>query len=62
LKGSVVLSLSLDVLAIGIILVPPERFAWVSADPKRVTLVKRTCFGLLLAAGFLIDQYISHPG
>ena len=62
MKGSVILSLALDVLAIGIMLIPPARLSRLSNDPLRVTRAKRVCFLLLLGAGFLIDHYISHPG
>jgi hypothetical protein len=62
MKGSVVLSLSLDVAAIGIMLIPPEKFARLSTNPKLVTNLKRGCFLGLLLSGWLIDHYISHPG
>ena len=62
MKGSVMLSLSLDVLAIGIMLVPVEKFAFLSRNGRAVTTAKRTCFLLLLLSGFLIDHFISHPG
>jgi hypothetical protein len=62
MKGSVALSLSLDVLAISVLLIPDEKFRWISARPKAVIFGKRVGFLLLLLSGFLIDQYISHPG
>ena len=62
MKGSVILSLSLDVLAIAIMLVPVEKFRFLSRNDRTVTTAKRTCFLLLLLAGFLIDHFISHPG
>jgi len=62
LKGSVILSLSLDVLAIVIMLIPAERYGFISRNSRTVTTAKRTCFLLLLLAGFLIDHFISHPG
>ena len=62
MKGSVILSLSLDVLAIGIMLIPAERLGFVSRNLRHVTIAKRTCFLLLLLAGFLIDTFISHGG
>jgi hypothetical protein len=62
MKGSVILSLSLDVVAIGIILIPDATFAPISTNKKWVGYGKRACFLALLLAGFLIDQYISHPG
>ncbi|MDR3671835.1 MAG: hypothetical protein P4L36_13390 [Holophaga sp.] len=62
MKGSVILSLSLDVLAIGVILIPDATFAPLSRNPKWVRNGKRICFLVLLLTGFLIDQYVSHPG
>jgi hypothetical protein len=62
MKGSVILSLSLDVLAIGVILIPDAKFAPLSSNPRWIRNGKRICFLLLLLSGFLIDQYISHPG
>lgn len=62
MKGSVILSLALDVSAIAIILVPDAKFTGITADPKWIRNGKRVCFGVLLLAGFLIDHYISHPG
>ena len=62
MKGSVVLSLSLDVLAIVIMLIPVEQFTFLSRNSRTVTPAKRTCFLLLLRAGFLIDHFISPPG
>ena len=62
MKGSVILSLSLDVVAIAILLVPDEKFKGITPDPKWIRNGKRAIFLVLIAAGFLIDQYISHPG
>jgi hypothetical protein len=62
MKGSVILSLALDVTAIGVMLIPEGKFSGISTNLKAVTFAKRTCFLLLLLAGFLIDHYISHPG
>lgn len=62
MRGSFVLSLVLDVSAIGIMLVPNRTFAPLSTDDRRVTFAKRACFLALLAAGFLIDQYVTHSG
>jgi hypothetical protein len=62
MKGSVVLSLSLDVVAIGILLIPDEKFLPLTRNPKWIRNGKRLCFLVLLLAGFLIDRYISHPG
>jgi hypothetical protein len=62
MKGSVILSLSLDVLAIAVILIPDAKFASFSGNPKRIRTGKIVCFLLLLLCGFLVDQYISHPG
>jgi hypothetical protein len=61
MKASVYLSLSLDVLAIVIILIPDAKYRRFSSNPKWIRNDKRICFLVLLLAGFLIDQYISHP-
>ena len=61
MKGSVILSLTLDVLAIAVVLVPDAEYAPLCKDPKWVRNGKRICFLVLLLGGFLIDQYISHP-
>ena len=60
MKGSVILSLSLDVLAIGVILVPDAKFVPLCKDPKWIRNGKRIGFLVLLLTGFLIDQYITH--
>jgi hypothetical protein len=60
MKASVILSLSLDVLAIVIMLVPAEKYRFISRDSRTVTTAKRTCFLVLLLAGFLIDTFVSH--
>ena len=62
MKGSVILSLSLDVLAIVIILIPDDKFLRFTRNKQWISNGKRACFLLLLATGFLIDHYISHPG
>lgn len=62
MKGTVILSLSLDVLAIVVLLVPDEKYAPLSRDPKWVRNGKRIVFLVLLVAGFLIDRYITHRG
>jgi hypothetical protein len=62
MKGSVILSLSLDVLAIGIMLIPDEKFLSMTPNKKWISNGKRICFLALLLTGFLIDHYISHPG
>jgi len=62
MKGSVILSLALDVSAIGFLLIPADRFRGLSTNPKVVSTIKRAGFFLLLISGFLIDHYISHPG
>lgn len=62
MKGSVILSLSLDVLAIGIMLIPDEKFVSITPNRKWITNGKRICFLVLLLTGFLIDKFISHPG
>ena len=61
MKGSVILSLSLDVVAIVVLLIPDEKFRPITPDPKWIRNGKRAVFLVLIAAGFLIDQYISHP-
>jgi len=62
MKGSVILSLALDVTAIGILLIPEGKFSRISTNLKTIIFAKRACFLLLLLAGFLIDHFISHPG
>jgi hypothetical protein len=62
MKGSVILSLSLDVVAIGILLIPDEKYLPLTSNPKWIRNGKRVCFLVLLLAGFLVDRYISHPG
>ena len=62
MKGSFILSLSLDILAIILLLVPDARYRWVSSNPKHVSFYKRGVVLLLLLAGFLIDRYITHRG
>ena len=62
MKGSVILSLSLDVVAIVILLIPDEKFHAITPNPKWIRNGKRALFLVLIGAGFLIDQYISHPG
>jgi hypothetical protein len=61
MKGSVVLSLALDVTAVVLVLIPDRKYAWITTDPKRVKFAKHACV-VLLVAGFLIDMFISHPG
>jgi len=62
MKGSVLLSVALDVLAVGIILVPDSKFTRFTADPKWIRKGKYVCAGALLVSGFLIDHFISHAG
>ena len=62
MKGSVIVSLSLDVVAIGILLIPDEKFRPLTPNPRWIRNGKRICFLVLLLTGFLIDRYISHPG
>jgi hypothetical protein len=62
MKGSVILSITLDLLAVITILLPVRWFTWLSGNSRLVTNLKRACSILLLLAGFLVDRYISHPG
>jgi hypothetical protein len=62
MKGSVILSIALDILAVITILLPVRWFTWLSSNTRVVTNLKRACSVLLLLAGYLVDKYISHPG
>jgi hypothetical protein len=60
MKGSVILSLTLDILAVVFILLPARFLAGVSTDPKTVRNIKRAVGILLLLSGFLVDRFITH--
>ena len=62
MKATVLLSLTLDASAIGILLTPEVKFRWLSGDDKVIRNAKRAAFFLLLISGFLIDRYITHGG
>jgi len=62
MKGTVILSLALDVVAIGVLLIPDEKYRVFTRDEKWIRNGKRIGFLVLLATGFLIDRFISHPG
>jgi len=62
MKGSVILSIALDILAVATILLPVRWLTWISGNTKVVTNLKRACSILLLLAGYLVDRYVSHPG
>ncbi len=62
MKGTVILSLALDVAAIGILLIPDEKYTVITPNAKWIRNGKRIGFLLLLLTGFLIDKFISHPG
>jgi hypothetical protein len=49
-------------VAIGILLIPDEKYLPLTTNPKWIRNGKRLCFLVLLLAGFLIDKFISHPG
>jgi threonine/homoserine/homoserine lactone efflux protein len=62
MKGSVLLSLTLDILAVAFIFLPARYLAGLSTDPKVVRNIKRVVGILLLLSGFLVDRYITHGG
>ena len=62
MKGSVILSLTLDVSAMGVMLIPGTRFRRQTTHPRTITNLKRGVFLALLLSGFLVDHFISHPG
>ncbi|MGA2079292.1 MAG: hypothetical protein ABSH53_01570 [Holophaga sp.] len=60
MKGTVILSLTLDVSAVAIMFIPKARFGRYAKDERRVRIIKWSCAAALLIAGYLIDQYITH--
>jgi hypothetical protein len=62
MKGTVILSVTLDLLAVAVMFVPTARFARYSKEEKKVRQLKWIIAGILLASGFLIDRYITHAG
>lgn len=62
MRGSVILSLILDILAVVFILLPPRFLSGLSTDPKVVRNIKRVGGILLLLSGFLVDRFITHGG
>lgn len=62
MKGSVILSLTLDALAVLVILLPASLLSGLSSDPKVIRNIKRGTAILLLLTGFLVDFFISRPG
>lgn len=62
MRGSVILSLILDTMAVVFILLPARYLSGLSTDPKVVRNIKRVVGILLLAAGFLVDRFVTHGG
>jgi threonine/homoserine/homoserine lactone efflux protein len=60
MKSSAYLSLSLDALAVLIVVLPARFLRRVSTNPKVVRNLKRICGVALLVAGFLVDRFITH--
>ena len=62
MRGSVFLSLTLDILAVVFIFLPARYLSGLSSDPKVIRNIKRVVGILLLLAGFLVDRFITHGG
>ena len=62
MKGSFFLSLALDAAGIAILLVPDDKYRFITPNMKWISYGKRIGFLVLLGAGFLIDRFITHGG
>ncbi len=60
MKSSVILSICLDVSGVAIILVPDAKFASLTPSRTLIRILKCACAVALLAAGFLVDRYVTH--